>query len=84
MGEVAFACVAGTALGTTRMRWKGVLLCLGLWTVIAPRHKTKSGEVPTPAQVWDAMVINDTPLGFTRLTFLNRNAPCCGRVTVTD
>jgi nitrate/nitrite transport system permease protein len=27
---------------------------LGLWTVLAPRHKTKSGEVPTPAVVWDA------------------------------
>ena len=25
-----------------------------LWTVIAPRHKTKSGEVPTPFVVWDA------------------------------
>lgn len=25
-----------------------------LWTVIAPRHKTKSGEVPTPYVVWDA------------------------------
>ena len=37
-----------------------VILCMGLWTVIAPRHKTKSGEVPTPAQVWDALVINDT------------------------
>ena len=37
-----------------------VLLCLGLWSVIAPRHKTKSGEVPTPSQVWDALVVNDT------------------------
>lgn len=37
-----------------------VVLCLGLWTVIAPRHKTKSGEVPTPAEVWDALVINNT------------------------
>lgn len=37
-----------------------VVLCLGLWAVIAPRHKTKSGEVPTPTQVWDALVINDT------------------------
>ena len=37
-----------------------VVLCLGLWTVIAPRHKTKSGEVPTPSEVWAAMVVNDT------------------------
>lgn len=37
-----------------------VLLCLGLWTVIAPRHKTKSGEVPTPTEVWAALVVNDT------------------------
>lgn len=37
-----------------------VLLCLGLWTVIAPRHKTKSGEVPTPVEVWDAGVVADT------------------------
>ncbi|QNN23208.1 ABC transporter permease subunit [Planctomycetales bacterium ZRK34] len=27
---------------------------LGLWGMIAPRHKTKYGEVPTPAVVWDA------------------------------
>lgn len=37
-----------------------VLICLGLWTVIAPRHKTKSGEVPTPTKVWEALIINDT------------------------
>lgn len=27
---------------------------LVLWTEIAPRHRTKSGEVPTPAVVWNA------------------------------
>jgi len=37
-----------------------VLLCLAAWTVIAPRHKTKSGEVPTPSEVWAAFVVNDT------------------------
>lgn len=37
-----------------------VALCLGLWTVIAPRHKTKSGEVPTPGEVWAALIVNDT------------------------
>ena len=37
-----------------------VAMCLVLWTFIAPRHKTKSGEVPAPAQVWNALVINDT------------------------
>lgn len=36
-----------------------VALCLVLWTVIAPRHKTRSGEVPTPAQVWTAFSVND-------------------------
>lgn len=36
-----------------------VALCLVLWTVIAPRHKTRSGEVPTPAQVWTAFTVND-------------------------
>jgi nitrate/nitrite transport system permease protein len=30
------------------------LLFLWLWAVIAPKHKTKSGEVPTPGVVWDA------------------------------
>jgi nitrate/nitrite transport system permease protein len=25
-----------------------------LWSLLAPRHKTKSGEVPTPAVVWHA------------------------------
>ena len=34
--------------------------CLVLWNFVAPRHKTKSGEVPTPAQVWNALQINDT------------------------
>ena len=37
-----------------------VLCCLVLWNFIAPRHKTKSGEVPTPAQVWAALRVNDT------------------------
>lgn len=27
-----------------------------LWSEIAPRHRTKSGEVPTPAVVWRAAV----------------------------
>ncbi len=31
-----------------------VLACLGIWTVMGPNHKTKSGEVPTPAKVWTA------------------------------
>lgn len=30
------------------------LLFLGLWAYVAPLHKTKSGEVPTPYVVWDA------------------------------
>lgn len=30
------------------------LLFLLLWTHFAPKHKTKSGEVPTPAVVWRA------------------------------
>ncbi len=37
-----------------------VCCCLLLWNFVAPRHKTKSGEVPTPAQVWDALIVNDT------------------------
>lgn len=37
-----------------------VILCMGLWTVIAPRHKTKSGEVPTPTEVWSALLVNNT------------------------
>ncbi|MEZ6128634.1 MAG: ABC transporter permease subunit [Planctomycetaceae bacterium] len=37
-----------------------VVLCLAAWTVIAPRHKTRSGEVPTPREVWAAFVVNDT------------------------
>lgn len=30
------------------------LAFLWLWSVLAPLHKTKSGEVPTPSVVWDA------------------------------
>ena len=37
-----------------------VCCCILLWNFVAPRHKTKSGEVPTPSQVWGAFVINDT------------------------
>lgn len=37
-----------------------VLFCLGLWWFIAPKHKTKSGEVPTPDVVWRSAQINDT------------------------
>jgi nitrate/nitrite transport system permease protein len=33
-----------------------VIAFLILWTQIAPRHKTKSGEVPTPSVVWNAAV----------------------------
>lgn len=35
-------------------------VCVALWTFVAPRHKTKSGEVPKPSQVWQALVVNDT------------------------
>lgn len=37
-----------------------VALCVGLWWKVAPNHKTKSGEVPTPDVVWDSAKINDT------------------------
>ncbi len=37
-----------------------VCCCMLFWNFIAPRHKTKSGEVPTPKQVWNALVTNDT------------------------
>ncbi|MBB5350727.1 nitrate/nitrite transport system permease protein [Haloferula luteola] len=30
------------------------LAFLWLWSVVAPKHKTKAGEVPTPSVVWDA------------------------------
>lgn len=30
------------------------LVFLWLWAVIAPKHRTKAGEVPTPSVVWDA------------------------------
>ncbi len=33
-----------------------VMAFVVLWSQIAPRHKTKSGEVPTPAVVWNAAV----------------------------
>ena len=29
-------------------------ICIWAWNFLGPRHKTKSGEVPTPAKVWDA------------------------------
>lgn len=34
--------------------------CLWVWWAVAPNHKTKSGEVPTPDVVWQSAVINDT------------------------
>lgn len=37
-----------------------VLVCIGLWFWIGPRHKTKSGEVPTPDVVWSSVRINNT------------------------
>ncbi|MEM8868255.1 MAG: ABC transporter permease subunit [Verrucomicrobiota bacterium] len=37
-----------------------VLACIALWWKVAPNHKTKSGEVPTPDIVWQSAVINDT------------------------
>jgi nitrate/nitrite transport system permease protein len=37
-----------------------VALCVMLWWMIAPKHKTKSGEVPTPDIVWESAKINDT------------------------
>jgi nitrate/nitrite transport system permease protein len=37
-----------------------VCCCLVIWNFVAPRHKTKSGEVPTPEQVWSALKVNDT------------------------
>ena len=33
-----------------------VLAFIILWSQIAPRHKTKSGEVPTPSVVWNAAI----------------------------
>ncbi|MGJ8638153.1 MAG: ABC transporter permease subunit [Opitutaceae bacterium] len=33
--------------------------CIMLWWVVAPQHKTKSGEVPTPDVVWQSAKIND-------------------------
>jgi len=33
-----------------------MLAFLFLWSQLAPRHKTKSGEVPTPSVVWNAAV----------------------------
>lgn len=37
-----------------------VLTCLWFWAWLGPRHKTKSGEVPTPDVVWESARINDT------------------------
>lgn len=31
-----------------------VLACVVVWNVAGPKHKTKSGEVPTPSKVWTA------------------------------
>ncbi len=30
------------------------LAFMGLWSIVAPKHRTKAGEVPTPGVVWDA------------------------------
>ncbi len=37
-----------------------VLSCVWFWNWVGPRHKTKSGEVPTPDIVWESVKINDT------------------------
>ncbi|ADE53366.1 ABC transporter permease [Coraliomargarita akajimensis] len=37
-----------------------ICFCLWLWWTVAPNHKTKSGEVPTPDVVYNSAVINDT------------------------
>lgn len=37
-----------------------VLTCIWFWSWLGPRHKTKSGEVPTPDVVWESALINDT------------------------
>lgn len=37
-----------------------VAVCIGVWWKVAPNHKTKSGEVPTPDIVFESAVINDT------------------------
>jgi len=37
-----------------------ISFCIGVWWVVAPNHKTKSGEVPTPDIVFSSARINDT------------------------
>ncbi len=37
-----------------------VCFCILVWWQVAPKHKTKSGEVPTPDVVWASAKINDT------------------------
>ena len=37
-----------------------VIGCLLIWSAVAPRHKTKSGEVPTPARIVEAARISHT------------------------
>lgn len=37
-----------------------IFACLVLWSAVAPRHKTKSGEVPTPEVVMTAAAINQS------------------------
>lgn len=36
-----------------------IACCVALWWAVAPNHKTKSGEVPTPDVVWKSAIIND-------------------------
>ena len=37
-----------------------ICFCMWVWWTIAPNHKTKSGEVPTPDVVYDSAMINHT------------------------
>ena len=48
---------------------------LGAWTIVAPRHKTKSGEVPTPAVVVDAYggIVEFHNREYTKLTDFTRS-----------
>lgn len=33
-----------------------MIVCLVVWNITGPNHKTKSGEVPTPFKVWNAFL----------------------------
>ncbi len=74
----AFACVSGTILGSTRLRWKGVMLFLALGAAISAAHDVAQlvwgpRVIPVDFFLGDLLAFNQrAAAGFTKLHLLQR------------